>query len=144
MKSDTIFIALFVITLILFGYITCSLKEGFQNTQLSDVGSPDVLSKKSSSENADMSWTDAKGIIDAAQGVPNSLIDNAPFPPNVGQTTTLSPVDLDANYEELKSKLERIQKDLPVDVQRQIVNIAPYMIGAMIDKRTPSYAVKSC
>jgi hypothetical protein len=135
MKSDTIFIALFVITLILFGYITCSLKEGFQNTQLSDVAR---------SENADMSWTDAKGIIDAAQGVPNSLINNAPFPPNVGQTTTLSPVDLDANYEELKSKLDRIQKDLPIDVQRQIVNIAPYMIGAMIDKRTPSYAVKSC
>ena len=126
MKSSHMFLILLVIALVLFGYMICSLREGF-------VGQ--------SSEPADINSVDSKGIIDAAEGVPNSVIPNAPFPPDVGQINSLKPVDLEANYEQLKDKIHRIQQQLPDDVQRQVVNIAPYIIGNMIDKRTPIYAV---
>lgn len=126
MKSSLIFLILLVVALILFGYMICSLREGF-------IGQ--------SSEPTDINSVNSKGIVDAAQGVPNSVIANAPFPPDVGQIDSLKPVDLEANYEELKNRIQRIQQQLPDDVQRQVVNLAPYIIGNMIDKRTPTYTV---
>ncbi len=87
---------------------------------------------------------DAQGILDAAQGIRNSVIPNAPWPPSVGQVSSLpdntKPVDEKANYEELRNKLRDLERKLPNSVKEQIANLTPAIVNGMLEARNREYA----
>lgn len=82
----------------------------------------------------------AKGIEPAAAGVPNSVIPNAPAPPTAGMAQTLTPVNLEANYEELRGMLKNLNKNLPADIKQQVANLTPAIVNGIIQARNPGYA----
>ena len=85
----------------------------------------------------------AQGIEPAAAGVPNSVIPNAPAPPTAGMAQTLTPVNLEANYEELRGMLTNLNKNLPADIKQQVANLTPAIVNGMIQARDPKYAAKA-
>lgn len=84
----------------------------------------------------------AQGIEPAAAGVPNSVIPNAPAPPTAGMAQTLTPVNLEANYEELRGMLTNLNKNLPADIKQQVANLTPAIVNGIIQARNPGYAAK--
>jgi hypothetical protein len=95
-------------------------------------------------EISDINDIDAQGILDAAQGIRNSVIPNAPWPPSVGQISSMpdntKPVDEKANYEELRNKLRDLERKLPNSVKEQIANLTPAIVNGMLQARNREYA----
>ena len=89
---------------------------------------------------ADINDIDAQGILDAAQGIRNSVIPNAPFPPSVGEVSNLKPIDEKANYEDLRNKLRNLERQLPESVREQIANLTPAIVNGMLQARDKGYA----
>ena len=85
----------------------------------------------------------AQGVEPAAAGVPNSVIPNAPAPPTAGTAQTLTPVNLEANYEELRGMLTNLNKNLPADIKQQVANLTPAIVNGMMQARDPKYAAKA-
>lgn len=85
----------------------------------------------------------AQGIEPAAAGVPNSVIPNAPAPPTAGMAQTLTPVNLEANYEELRGMLTNLNKNLPADIKQQVANLTPAIVNGIMQARDPKYAAKA-
>lgn len=84
---------------------------------------------------ADINDIDAQGILDAAQGIRNSVIPNKPFPPSVGTVDNLKPVDVEANYEDLRNKLRNLERQMPESVREQIANLTPAIVNGMLQAR---------
>ena len=89
---------------------------------------------------SDINEIDAQGILDAAQGIRNSVIPNAPWPPSVGTVDNLKPVDEKANYEDLRNKLRDLERQLPSSVKEQIANLTPAIVNGMLQARDQKYA----
>lgn len=89
---------------------------------------------------SDINDIDAQGILDAAQGIRNSVIPNAPWPPSVGQVDNLKPIDEKANYEDLRNKLRRLEGQLPESIKEQIANLTPAIVNGMLQARDKEYA----
>jgi hypothetical protein len=82
----------------------------------------------------------AKGILPAAPGIPNSVIPNAPAPPNVGIVSNIQPVDNEANFVELNNKIRNLQGSLPEEIKRQISTLTPTIVNGMIQERNCQYS----
>ncbi len=89
---------------------------------------------------SDINDIDAQGILDAAQGIRNSVIPNAPFPPSVGEVSNMKPIDEKANYEDLRDKLRDLERQLPESVKEQIANLTPAIVNGMFQARDRQYA----
>lgn len=89
---------------------------------------------------SDINDIDAQGILDAAQGIRNSVIPNAPFPPSVGEVSNMKPIDEKANYEDLRDKLRNLERQLPDSMKRQIANLTPTIVNGMLQARDRQYA----
>jgi hypothetical protein len=88
---------------------------------------------------SDINDIDAQGILDAAQGIRNSVIPNAPFPPSVGMIDNMKPIDEKANYEDLRNKLRNLERQLPTSVKEQIANLTPAIVNGMLEARDKQY-----
>lgn len=133
---------------------------GFVDTNSSAPPVPGVNSPYITSPAATPVPPSASGVLPAAAGIPNSVIPNAPAPPTAGiaQTLTpvsgqqagcaervgpcLTPVNLEANYEELRNMLTILNKNLPQDIKQQIGNLTPAIVNGMMEARNPGYAAK--
>lgn len=101
--------------------------SNFEDMSLGEPSQKPVLS--------DINDIDAQGILDAAQGIRNSVIPNAPWPPSVGEVDNIKPVDEKANYEELRNKLRDLERKLPNSVKEQIANLTPAIVNGMLQAR---------
>ena len=82
----------------------------------------------------------ATGTVPAAPGIPNSVIPNAPFPPNVGIISNIQPVDNEVNFNELRDKIRKIEGSLPDEIKAHISTLTPTIVNGMIQARNCGYA----
>lgn len=68
------------------------------------------------------------------------VIENAPAPAGAGMTQTLTPVNLDANYEELKRRLDNYELELPQTIGDRVSKLTPAIVRGMLVPAYSSYS----
>lgn len=76
----------------------------------------------------------AEAFTDAS-AISKPYIENAPAPAGAGMTQTLTPVNLEANYEELKRRLDNYERELPQTIGQRIADLTPTIVRGVMDKK---------